>query len=331
MIHERVRRARRRRCNDSRKTLISSLRILPAMVVFALLLGLAADAAAYRSDTRQALTFLAAKRFNRCVEGTDVPRLTALQVRNLVRGNLREAERNVLNRTMRWNYYDRSGDGSQRLLWAVETRMHGRFDSTIDYVLAEEGVTANDRFVFLGILAHYLQSVTIPADVVPIFHPRPWRWPAGDRYSDYDVPEEVLEPYLGDLCTDMFEAGGDAFNELLSSTADATMAAIRAPIADMDTTWNAFWEEDDAGRFGSYGRAGNSFGKQTRFRCGEDRCLLLDDDPIYEEFAARQHRLAVLATMRAVLLLQRFRLARDASLSDIAAPYRKAEAQGAGG
>ena len=94
MIHERVRRAHRRRCNDSRKTLISSLRILPAMVVFALLLGLAADAAAYRSDTRQALTFLAAKRFNRCVEGTDVPRLTALQVRNLVRGNLREAERN---------------------------------------------------------------------------------------------------------------------------------------------------------------------------------------------------------------------------------------------
>jgi len=327
-----VHRARRRRCShDSRTTLISSPRILPALCVLAVLLGLGADAAAYRSDTRQALTFLAAKRFNRCVEGTDVPRLTALQVRNLVRGNIREAERNFFNRTMRWNYYDRSGDGSQRLLWAVETRMHGRFDSTIDYVVAEEDVSENDRYVFLGILAHYLQTVTIPADVVPIFHPRPWRWPAGDRYSDYDVPEEVLEGYLGDLCGDMFQAADDGFTELLTATADATMAAVRAPIADMDTTWNAFWEEDDAGRFGSYGRAGNSFGKATRFRCGEDRCLLLDDDPIYEEFAARQHRLAVLSTMRAILLLQRFRVARDASLSEVAPPYRKLDAEGTGG
>lgn len=289
-----------------------------------LVLALAAPGAlAYTTDTRQALTFMAAKRFNRCVEGTDVPRLTALQVRNLVRGNIREGERNVLRRSMRWSFYDRSGDDDKRLLWAIETRMHGRYDSTRENVLADAGVSENDRYVFLGIIAHYLQTVTVPADVVPIFHPRPWRWPAGDRFTRYELDEEVLERYLGTLCEELLATPGDeTFATLLDRTAAATMAAIRSPIADMDATWQAFWEEDEPGRFGSYGPAGNNFGRGTGFPCGEDRCLLLDDDPIYEEFAARQHRLAVLGTMRAVLLLQRFRAARDASLLEIAEPYR---------
>lgn len=295
-------------------------RALACLVLFALA---AEDVRAYTAETRQALTFAAAKRFNRCVEGTDVPRLTALQVRNLVRGNLREGERNFLRRSMRWSYYDRSGVDDKRLLWAVETRMHGRYDATRENVFAEAGVSENDRYVFLGITAHYLQTVTVPADVVPIFHPRPWRWPAGDRFSQYALDAEVLETRLGDLCPELFATPSDeTFTTLLDRTAAATMAAIRSPIADMQTTWHAFWEEDEPGRFGNYGPAGNSFGRGTRFPCGEDRCLLLDGDPIYQEFAARQQRLAVLATMRAVLLLQRFRAARDASLLEIAEPYR---------
>ncbi|MEE4301196.1 MAG: hypothetical protein V2J24_17270 [Pseudomonadales bacterium] len=297
---------------------------LARAVACLLLFALAAEEArAYTADTRQALTFTAAKRFNRCVEGTDVPRLTALQVRNLVRGNLREAERNFLRRSMRWSYYDRSGVDDKRLLWTIETRMGGRYDATRENVLAEAGVSENDRYVFLGIIAHYVQTVTVPADVVPIFHPRPWRWPAGDRFTQYELDPEVLAGQLGDLCPELLATPpGETFKTLLDRTAAATMAAIRSPIADMDATWHAFWEEDEPGRFGSYGPAGNSFGRGTRFPCGEDRCLLLDDDPIYAEFAARQQRLAVLGTMRAVLLLQRFRAARDASLLEIAEPYR---------
>ena len=297
--------------------------------VLVLLLAAAPGVEAYRTDTRQALTFMAAKRFNRCVEGTDVPRLTALQVRNLVRGNLREAERNVLRRSMRWSYYDRSGETDRRLLWAIETRLHGRYETTAEEALAEEGVRENDRYVHLGVLVHYLQGVTVPADVVPIFHPRPWRWPAGDRFTQYELEQEVLASRLGDLCAELLATPADAsFTTLLDRTAAATMAAIRSPIADMDATWQAFWEEDEPGRFGSYGPAGNSFGRGTRFPCGEDRCLLLDDDPIYEEFAVRQQRLAVLSTMRAVLVLQRFRSARDASLLELAEPYREPPGDG---
>ena len=95
---------------------------------------------------------------------------------------------------------------------------------------------------------------------------------------------------------------------LLAQSAGATLDALRQPIADMQSPWYAFWELGElAGRFGRYGEAGNRFGRAAVFPCGTDRCQLLDDDPIYATFAAAQHRLALLATMRGILLLQRSR------------------------
>jgi hypothetical protein len=277
--------------------------VLLALVLFAV----APTVSAYREDTRQALTFLAAKRFNRCVEGTEIPRLSALEVRNLVRGNVAEGDRNWLRSATRWNYYDREDRDDRRLLWAIETRFHERFDALGEHLRGDEAAGAS-RYEDLGVLVHYVQTVTIPADVVPIFHPRPWRWPAWDRFTNYDVGEEALAARLGPLCAELLATPADAsFTTILDRTAAATMAAIRRPIADMDATWNVFWQEDEPGRFGSYGPAGNSFGRAARFPCGDETCHLLDDDPIYRDFAVAQRRLAVLATMRAVLVMQRLR------------------------
>lgn len=275
-------------------------------------------ALAYRDDTLQELTFLAAKRFNRCVEGTEVPRLSALQVRNLVRGDLSEAG-GAWRHFTNWTFYDRGQQDPRRLLWSIDTRLHERFQEVVDAVFADDTRTA-DRYMHLGEVIQYIQTVTIPADVVPIFHPRPWRWPSGDRFSQYPVDAEELSADLGNLCPELLATPADeSFETLLDRTAAATMAAIRAPIADMNASWNVFWQEDEPGRFGSYGPAGNNFGKAARFPCGEDSCVLLDDDPIYREFALTQHRLAVLGTMRAVLVLQRH-LAKAASAPAASAP-----------
>ncbi|MEE4361159.1 MAG: hypothetical protein V2I63_06500 [Pseudomonadales bacterium] len=277
-----------------------------------ILLLLPVSAAAYRDDVLQQLTFLAAKRFNRCVEGTAIPRLTALQVRNLVRGNLAEADANVLRRATRWSYYDRSDQEDRRVLGFINTSMHERFEDRSARVLETSPLRDALRYEDLGTVIHYLQSVTIPADVVPIFHPRPWRWPSGDRFSNYPVDLEALTESVSDLCLEVLATPEDAnFESILNRTAALTMAAIRSPISDMQASWHVFWEEDEPGRFGSYGIVGNSFGRAAHFPCGDAECHLLEDDPIYRDFALAQHRLAVLSTMRAVLVLQRFALARD--------------------
>lgn len=276
---------------------------LVALLITVLLWPLSSEA--YRAQTLQDLTFLAAKRFNRCVEGTPVPRLSALQVRNLVRGNLAEADSSWFRNAMRWRFYDRSEQDARRVLWSIDTRFHDRFDAVAERVLADD-TPDSDRYGALGVVIHYLQAVTIPANVVPIFHPRPWRWPAGDRFSQYPLNVDEFAGELGDLCPEVLSTPGDEnFQTLLDRTAAATMAAIRAPIADMDATWQTFFREGEPGQFGSYGAAGNSFGRAARFPCGDDECLLLDDDPIYREFARIQHRLALIGSMRSMLVLQR--------------------------
>lgn len=266
-------------------------------------------ALAYPEETLQTLTFTAAKAFNRCVEETATPRLSALQVRNLVLGNVAEGEAGVLRRATRWGYYDRAeGEEDRRWLWLVSTRLHDRFEDRAAKVLTQDGVRATLRYEDLGSVLYYLQRVTIPANVVPIFHPRPWRWPSGDRFTDYPIDEGQLSEAGEGLCEALAQTPDTlTFDALLAQTAGATLDALRQPIADMQSPWYAFWELGEPGRFGRYGEAGNRFGRAASFPCGTDRCQLLDDDPIYAAFAAAQHRLALLATMRGILLLQRDR------------------------
>lgn len=301
-------------------------RVFPNLSLALLLALLAGSGWAYASETRQQLTFLAAKQFNECVAGTDLPRLTALQVRYLVRGNLAEGEPGIARRTVNWQFYDRSNQATPRVLWAIETRMHARFDAVAEAVFAESMEEDLPRFERLGEVVYYLQNVTVPANVVPIYHPRRWRWNGSDAFTRYPVDRETLLGRLGQVCVELLATPEtESFSTLLDSTAAVTIANIRAPIADMNASWQVFWREGEAGDFGSYGPAGNRFGREAEFPCRSERCRLLENDPIYAEFALRQHRLAVVSSMRAMLVLQRYRLEQDPSLAqpswDIS-PYR---------
>ena len=99
------------------------------------------------------------------------------------------------------------------------------------------------------------------------------------------------------------------FTDLLRTAADDTLAAVQAPIDGMPVTWEVFWElPKKSGNFGEYGPAGNRFGEQAEFRCSGDkreRCVLLENDPLYKEFALARHLTAVRATMVALSMLQR--------------------------
>jgi len=273
-------------------------------------------AAGYIDETRQQLTFLAAKQFNQCLEGTPLPRLTALQVRNLVRGNLSESD-GLFRQATQWRFYDRSNQSTPRVLWSVDTRMHARFDALAAETLSAAEPRELNRYENLGAVIHYLQGVTVPANVVPIFHPRPWRWPSADRFTRYPLDRDRLTAELGNVCMELLSTPQtETLDTLLDRTAAVTIANIRAPIADMTASWQVFWREDDPGEFGSYGPAGNSFGRYAEFPCRSERCELLENDPIYADFALGQHRLAVVSTMRAMLTLQRYRAQRDASLEN---------------
>ena len=105
----------------------------PLLGRFAVLLMLALTplAQAYDGRLHQQLTFIAAKHFNRCVAGSDIPRLTPLEVRYVAKTNVAQADRNIFTRMFNWRYYDRGEQAARSFLWAVDTRFHEHFNEVL--------------------------------------------------------------------------------------------------------------------------------------------------------------------------------------------------------
>lgn len=273
----------------------------------------ASFAHAYDGPLHQQLTFLAAKQFNRCVNGTPEPLLTPLQVRYMARANVVQAEGGWFRSMFRWNYYDRGAKSKQNLLWLIETRVHGHFDTNVKALATADDMA--ERFSNLGRVANTLQDMTSPAHVVPVYMARWWRLSMGDRFNAFPLDEQAVASALGDDCADVY-GRPLPFEEILETTADATLAALTSPIDGLPVSWEAFWKLDEnPAAFGSYGVAGNSFGRKSAFNCpalGPDtdsgrsrqRCVLLEDDPIYAAFAVARHEQAVRATIRAIASLR---------------------------
>ena len=264
----------------------------------------AGPARGYEPDIHQKLTFIAAKQLNRCVEGSGAPGVNALQVRIIAKANTRQADANLFVRMFRWNYYDRSGVGDRDMLWVIDTRFHEHFDEVARRI--EAAAEASDRYRELGRVVGYVQDVTSPPHAVPVFATRWWRLALQDRFDRYPVDEDAVSGLVEGNCEQAMQPAPD-FHGVLEEAARDTLAAVRQPVTGLPVTWEVFWKADeDPGRFGSYGPAGNNFGRGARFPCGASvRCVLLDDDPLYADFAVGRHAAAVVASMRAMMIVQR--------------------------
>lgn len=280
-------------------------RRLALLVLLAGLLGPGA-ASGYDSQVHQRLTFYAAKLLNRCLEGTAVAPLTPLQVRFVATSNMGLANSNALVRFFRWGYFDVADRDDRHFLWLINTRFLDHFEEVAERV--HEADDASERYQELGRIVSYVQLVSAPSRALPVYTARFWRWSFGDRFDDYPLDGEALEALLdGDDCS-FLEPPPASYRAVLDAVALGTLEAVQAPISGLPATWQAFWAPgEQPGDFGDYGVAGNNFGREVEFPCdadGNERCVLLKNDPLYAEFALARQRAAVRGTARAMYLHQ---------------------------
>lgn len=280
-----------------------ALRMTLAVVFGSALLLPASPLLAYEGSEHQFMTFLAAKQFNRCVEGTDIPPLTPLQVRYIARANSSLVERSIFARMFNWRYYNRADQSEQSVMWLLDTRFHEHYNELTERLDSEDDQVA--AYQDLGRVLSYVQLVTSPAKVVPVYSARFWRLSFSDRFDGFPVDEESLAAAAEGDCS-FLESPRETYTQVLSDVAGRTMAAVDSPIGGLPAQWTAFWKpSDEPDGFGEYGPAGNSFGRRTDFRCaGGERCVLLRDDPLYAEFALARHLDAIQGTQAALLVMQ---------------------------
>ena len=276
-------------------------RSLPRSFLFALLCCVSPSLVAYDASVHQSLTFLAAKQVQRCLPPEAQP-FTALEVRAIAASAADEVGGGALGRPFRWQYYDPIEREEGWLDLAVSTRLNGAFAADLER-LARRPVRERALRV-LGRVVGRIQLVTAPVRALPVFAPRFWRGNLTDRFEQYPVREAMLEARLAEFCGELEQPLPD-LDSLLAQTAAETRSAVDAPLGGFPATWRAFWTPAETlGDFGSYGPAGNSFGRYVEFSCGKaplHRCVLITDDPAYTAFADDRHLAAVRATARAMV------------------------------
>jgi hypothetical protein len=263
------------------------------------------QAFAFDARAHQEITFLAAKQLSRCLGSSGEPLFSPLEVRAIATSNAELADGNFFVRLFRWNYYDPLERQDNAVAWVLDTRFTGHFRSLERDI--ERAKSPEQSLEALGRLVNYVQMVTSPARALPVYAPRFWRWSFSDRFDRYPLRDAELEARLGEDCSHL-ESVPESYQALLAEVAADTVRALQGPIGRLPATWESFWAPPEApGEFGSYGPAGNNFGRYTEFPCGPtdiNRCVLITDDPAYMAFALERQLAAVRATARAMLLFR---------------------------
>ena len=183
--------------------------------------------------------FLAARQYNECVKDTPERRLSALQVRYAAKAAVRQSEASFFRRMFRWSFYEREKQSPKSMLWVVETRLHEHFNSLTRQLIEAE--TDAEQFSVAGRIATYVQDVTSPVRVVPIYTARFWRFNTSDRFDNYPVANTDLIRDLDTVCDTVLNGSFEDFSDVLRKTADKSLRAIVEPIPGMPTTWQSFW------------------------------------------------------------------------------------------
>ena len=257
---------------------------------------------AYEPNIHQQLTFIAARQFNQCVvDHPEYERLSALDARFMANANVAQADANAFVRMFRWNYYNRHDQSNRSVMGVIDTRFHRRFDELSQVV--HDG-DRRKQLRNLGRIVNYIQDVTSPPHAVPVYTARWWRWSFSDRFNRFAVDTQRVEQLVETACAFVVLPPPD-YATILVDAANDTLTSVQSQVFGFPTTWEAYWKlASSADQFGEYGPAGNQFGQRANFRCGDQRCLLLKNDPLYQDFATDRHVAAVIATMQALTLLQ---------------------------
>lgn len=318
-------------CKISNKIIVRGVALILIVFIFT------SKSYAYSVDNHKDLTRISIKIFNQCAsdsfEESWITPLDETEEFRLIDGSYSEDE-DYFDKTTNWHFYDREGSIGRESPLKIfkkiiaEPTMHSRFNQleiTVRNLVKIDGIRSWQPYEAAGKLIHYLQDVTVPAHVVPIFHPLNDGF--GDSFDDYQVNEtELLKKFDVNFCNEMKSLKNKSYNSILDFYANQTFIALNNSIDDLTgdqgdpIKWNVFWNiKTNTRMFGSYGIAGNQYG--NKYICidrdlsfdenideeedGECFHMMRIDKSIYDEFANNQHANAIKATLKAILLSQK--------------------------
>lgn len=241
------------------------MRVSFFILIFSLIQG---KALAYSPATHKSMVASAAQDYNYCIDVLNLNRskLTQKQINKIINGNLRE-DINPMNKLKFWHFYHPEKDLGKGILgW-------GFASFTERYKEAQGKLKKRNALKAIGTMSHYIQDVTNPAHVAPIYHG------LGDSFDFFDFKSFWPQKISKERCAPLFEKAEVAKKKdessflLVDEVTKNTLGKMQETILVSTNThqglysWeDAFWSSKfgpaskQAG-FGEYGFLGNTFGK----------------------------------------------------------------------
>ena len=228
-------------------------------------------------------------------------------------------EGSMVTRLTNWHFYTpRRSEDHQILAGAVNLDFFQRWEELLGMLAKESGEPIRSQIQ--GALVHFLQDVTNPSQVVPVYH-----GPGlSDSFDAYPPDVDRLRRAFPTFCKDLKKLS--RWTDLLDQAAERSLRDLGQKFDFIENGQvrsghflGLFWKAPDKNDFfGSYGHLGNNFGKTefsifiTRPRRGpggmtrevvrNDNYVI--DSSVYEEFAYRRHVDAIVVVAKALLLVK---------------------------
>ena len=236
-------------------------------LIIALSVSLCAHA--YSPGAHKAMVESSVEDYNFCVETLNLSnrKISDHDMGKIIFGNLRE-DINPMVKLKHWHFYHPTKDlGKGMMGWG-----YGSF--TERYKEAEGKLKKRNPLKALGTKSHYVQDVTNPAHVAPIYHG------LGDGFDFYDFKAHWPEKITRSKCEEIYKnvvahklAKSKVSFPLVKRVATATLEKMKEKVLVVSQTHHGFysWEEafwstsfgptSKQANFGEYGFLGNTFGK----------------------------------------------------------------------
>lgn len=261
---------------------------------------LSTQVSAYSVSTHKNITSIAISEYNRCVDllGPEqtIKKYSKIEEELMINSNLYE-DINLAIKARNWHFYNPNKNLGTGTLGLGHASMNERFKYN-ERLLKDSSGWGKLRYV--GALSHYIQDVTNPAHVVPVYHED------DDGFDQFDHSKAWLKVFTKEQCQALFSFKAIQPFEVLDLYARDTLQAIKEPVqirrnGNIETTsWdNAFWSDlftsdSKQENFGSYGFLGNAFGK-TKLSVGNDSIEVRES--AYFNFSQQQVQKAIDATI----------------------------------
>ncbi|MEC9281864.1 MAG: hypothetical protein VX642_04080 [Bdellovibrionota bacterium] len=228
----------------------------------------------------------------------------------------------LITRLTNWHFYTNQKKEDD---WIFSAFLRRDFWKRWNFLMDEienNKLQKNEFSALTGAIAHYIQDVSNPSHVIPVYHGPGLK----DEFDSYPILADKIRSTFSENCSSL-ETNPQNIFEILEQTAKNSLNAIEEKTLVFlkdgkqheSSFKEAFWYRaaDDDNFFGKYGSLGNNYGKsefsfpiwRRNQKVGPKKTIKRKsydykiNAEVFKEFSQQQQTKAVLSTAKMILIM----------------------------